>query len=963
MIAFPSLVGCNPDAVPDELRQWNHWVVWRAEPNAEPDKPPRKVLFDPKTGRQARTADAVGKRYNDTPADTWGTYAQARRAFDAGEWNGLGFVFTEDDPYIGGDIDHCRNPETGELSEEAQQVLTMIATYTEVSQSGTGIKFIGKGKKVGTACKRGDVEMYDKGRFFALTGEHIKGTPDTIEPRQSKFAELYTRWFPKKEPSPRSINLTGKAASTGEATDAELIEQIRRSVQGAKFDALWRGDVAGAGFREDESAADQSFCDIIVWWVYHDAQRVDRLFRQSGLMRPKWDEMRGAQTYGQKTIEKALQIKRRETPLERRANSSHQQRPPVPQENVAADEGESNPDAVQESLNKALAAYPLTDMGNGERLVRRHGTNLRYVHDWGKWIVWDGQRWQTDNNAAVIRLAKHTVRQIYAEAASIPVQAEDEKSKAKVDALAAHAKKSESKDRLFAMLKMAESEQTVSIVNGELDANHWLLNVQNGTLDLQTGKLHPHKRECLITKIAPIDFDPSARCPRWLAFLNRVLPDPELRAYVKRAAGYTLTGDISEQCIFFLYGNGKNGKSVFTSIVEALVGDLWEKTRAETLMAKRDAGGIPNDLACLVGKRLVTVTEMSDGQRLNEGQIKDMSGGDAISARFLHQEFFKFRPQFKLWLYGNHKPTIRGTDEGIWRRIKLIPFTVTIPEEERDKKLTEKLREELTGILAWAVEGCLEWRRNGLWDPLEVRQATQDYRAEMDNVAGFLSERCTNELDQFNGCGEYGGPLYDAYFQWCKTIGEHPCSLRAFGDTMLKKGYTKRRSNKGQYYQGIRLLTTSELKERADPQEPETEESAAETTKTAPKAPENADSCRVDAIVYSRVGSAEVFQHDALRDSENRDQPYTTIHTLHDFTVMIEAARQGKAYPRGVKVALTSYLGGDTDDFSFRVVMVANAHQRAVQSGNGAEVAEYADKLQQLYERWQALPRMEGGPS
>ncbi len=472
-----------------------------------------------------------------------------------------------------------------------------------------------------------------------------------------------------------------------------------------------------------------------------------------------------------------------------------------------------DPPPAEAELNRELAGLPTTDMGNAERLVKRFGADLRFCHSFGKWLIWDGKRWKPDDSSAAIRLAKRTVRLIHAEIASIDVTDTDS-DKAMVKALTAHAKKSEAKERLMAMLKLAESEAEVSVTSDALDADEWLLNVANGTLDLRTGTLHPHVRADLITKCTPIHYAP-VTCPLWTKFLTRVIPDEAVRDYVQRACGYALTGRTSAQCVFFLYGNGKNGKSVFTGVLEHLLAEYWGKTRAETLMQKRDQGNIPNDVAALRGLRLCTVSEINNGQRLNEALIKDLTGGDTLSARFLHQEFFNFKPQFKLWLYGNHKPEVKGTDEGIWRRLRLIPFNVTISEEEKDTELPEKLRGELSGILAWAVRGCMEWQRVGLAEPEPVRQATQAYRHEMDNTAQFLAERCTDAPDEWGFCAEFGGNLYEAYETWCKLTGEHACTKRAFGDMLTKKGYAKKRNAKGQQYTGIRLLSESEMQASA----------------------------------------------------------------------------------------------------------------------------------------------------
>ena len=441
--------------------------------------------------------------------------------------------------------------------------------------------------------------------------------------------------------------------------------------------------------------------------------------------------------------------------------------------------------------------FHLTEMGNAERFIAQHGESVRYCKPWEKWLVYTGIRWERDEIMLVNRLAKETVRSIYREAAN----AETEEGR---KALAKHAAKSESAAAIKAMLELARHE--VPVLPDELDAHSHLINALNGTVDLKSGELRKPRREDLLTKLAGAEYHPGAEAPTWEAFLERALPSAELRGFVHRASGYSATGDTSEQCILINHGAGANGKSTFQETLASALGDYATRTPTDMLMARR-FNGVPNDVARLKGARFVAASETEEGRRLDEARIKDLTGQDTVSARYMRGEWFDFKPTHKLWLSTNHKPEIRGTDNAIWRRIRLISWGVTIPPAEQDRKLPEKLRTELNGVLAWAVAGCLHWQREGLRAPEEVRRATGEYRAEMDVLAAFLREECA----AVEGESTAATVLYEAYREWCGETGERPEKQRKFGERLKERGYEKQRitsgTNKGKYeYLDIALI-------------------------------------------------------------------------------------------------------------------------------------------------------------
>jgi len=310
----------------------------------------------------------------------------------------------------------------------------------------------------------------------------------------------------------------------------------------------------------------------------------------------------------------------------------------------------------------------------------------------------------------------------------------------------------------------------------DLDADPWLLNTLNGTVDLQTGALRKHRREDQITRLCPVPYEREAPAPVWNGFLERVLPDPEVRTFVQRAMGYTATGVTSEEVFFLPYGSGRNGKSKFLAAIEHVLGTYAKSTRPETFLSKK-SDLIPNDVAALAGARYVPTREAAEGRKLDIALIKQLTGGDTMEARFLGKEFFRFTPILKLWFAVNHKPNIQDMSVSIWERVLLIPFTVFIPPQERDRQLDRKLRAEAPGILAWLVRGCLEWRANGLKPPAAVRAATEEYREEMDPLAGFLADACFMAPE----VRAKSALLYQQYQAWAEANGEPPLSNRQFG--------------------------------------------------------------------------------------------------------------------------------------------------------------------------------------
>ncbi len=457
----------------------------------------------------------------------------------------------------------------------------------------------------------------------------------------------------------------------------------------------------------------------------------------------------------------------------------------------------TEPPATKEKPKK----IPLTDIGNAERLVLRHGNDLHFVPAWDSWLVWDEKRWLRDETKEVERRAKDTIRSIGEESKQGLMKAEER------ERLFKFAKKSESNSAVNNLIARTKAEPGVAITTRHLDRDPWALNVANGTLDLRTAEIRPHDPTDLMTKVVPVAYDAEAACPQWLAFLGRIMGgNATLIDYLKRAIGYALTGHTSEQCFFFLHGVGANGKTTFLEILRMIAGDYATQADFTTFIEKK-GDGPRNDVARLFGARVVTSSEVGEGKRLNESLIKSLTGSEIVAARFLYAETFEFMPTFKLFLAANHKPIIRGTDEGIWRRVRMIPFAVQIPAAEQDKDLLAKLKTELPGILAWAIDGCQLWLEQGLGLPQEVRAAVANYRAESDTLGAFIEEYC--ELGP--ALREPSKLLYQAYQQWAREGGEYQMTQTAFGRRLEERGIRGEKdgtgANRKMWRLGIRLTT------------------------------------------------------------------------------------------------------------------------------------------------------------
>ena len=772
-------------AVPDELKRLRQWVVWRyLARNGKRTKVPFRASLPQ---AEASTTDP----------STFGEFGEAMEAYldQANRLDGIGFVFTTDDGIAGIDLDNCLDDQ-GRLLDWAREYASRIVGYGEKSPSGRGVKFFvrgsvpdGKGRKLQRLGPdgKGAIEVYDRGRYFTVTGVGLDDDHRELGDGSRALDLLHAEWFPPKASRPRT------AASAPLALDDQvIIEKASRASNGAKFSRLFGGSIDG---HPSKSEADLALCSHLAFWTGGDVEAIDRLFRQSALCDDKWTERSGY--YRDVTIAKACERSTFYEPTYRSGRTSV----PADLRVVPAPESPKTPRPAV-VVGDDPGQCNLTDTGNADRLVKHFGHCIRFCAQYGKWLAWDGRRWKEDSTGEIFRLAGQTVRRIAAEAS----QTEDHDQR---KALLKWAIESESRNRIDAMIYLARYVQGIPVEPAELDRNRMLLTARNGTIDLRTGEIGPHRREDLITKLADVDYDPSDDCPRWKRFEREIMNDDDaMIGYLRRIAGYALTGDVSEHSLFFFFGGGRNGKSVWLNTVQRILGDYATTVNASLITAKY-SDDHPTGLTDLEGRRFVATVEVEDGKKLAESLVKQLTGGDPIRARRMRQDFYQFAPTHKIILAANHKPEIRGRDEAIWERIKLVPFDVTFVEADRvdpakkfllkDKQLSTTLEAENSGILALLVRSCLEWQKSGMSEPSAVSSATAEYRAEMDELADFIEERCVvSEQVRVKATA-----LYDAYVVWAKARSKTAMLTRAFGAEMECRSYTLKKSNSVAWRLGI----------------------------------------------------------------------------------------------------------------------------------------------------------------
>lgn len=766
----------NYQNIPQELRNLKQWGLFELK-WVEARKKNTKIPINPYDGSAGKSNDP----------NTWSDFDTAMRALnDIERADGLAFYFANG--YVGLDIDHidsnledwrAGDNDPNNLVNKFQDLTDN--TYMEVSQSGTGIHAIFKGKIPGRRRRKGNYEMYQTGRFFALTGNNIIPDPTIKSMSDDEMKTLYEFLFGKD-------NVVQLHSETDNITpvDLSVVEIIKRAENSAKTGTRFTMFMKGGWeqFYSSHSEADMAFANDLAFWTGRDFHKMDTIFRNSSLMREKFDEKHGAVTYGTSLLNKAI-------------NETQNIYNP---ESDSQDSESSYTFSFNEDKTKKIMPRSWDDQGRGLRMRDQFATVLKFNAVDKKWFFFNGSYWQEDIGNQKVELAAERV------ANSIKTEKPELKFSTKTDNDKAmnewYRFQKDSRSHMAKMHMIDEFKKYVIVKHGEFDKEDMLLNTESGYVDLSNGELHDHDIDKKFSHQTLAEYSDNVDAPLWEKFLNQIFNnDEELIHYVQKAIGYSFTGSVDEQCLFILNGRGRNGKSVFSNVVSDVAGNYAKQMNVQTIVAKKNQSGSANsDIARLEGARIVTSSELNEGDRFDESLVKQLTGGDKILARFLYGSEFEYKPKFKIWMATNHLPIIRGTDDGIWRRIKIIPFNIQIPKEKVDKKLEYKLKAEYTGILNWIVQGAIMWQQEGLEDPEAVRQVIENYRAEMDPLDAFLEECCTTGQNYSIKARD----MYDAYHEWAKESEEYKMSLNKFGREMSKK-LLRVKKRDGWHYVGLKL--------------------------------------------------------------------------------------------------------------------------------------------------------------
>lgn len=738
--------------IPDEMQKYPNWILWKLE-----DRGGKKANKTP------YSIDGKYARVNDP--STWSSFEEALRAYEGSAYSGVGFVLTNT-PFIGIDVDGCFDLKTGAITEVAADLLTMAATYAEISQSGTGFHAFLKGKLPDGRNRNGSFEMYGEGsaRYFVMTGNQW-GDSREIREDQGTVDAIHKKFFEPKGEPPKAV--APKPTEAPSLSEVQIIERARAAKNGAIFPSLWDGDTSA--YDGDDSRADLALCNILAFWCQKDASQMDRLFRQSGLYRPKWDEKRGRDTYGNITIGEAI-----DTCTTTYDPQGHFEKRVAAFSINIGQSKQTLPDLHPERNER----FGWHDMGNGNLFSDWYQDKARYVPERKKWFIYDGKVWRPDTgDLKVMQLCKTLADKLTIYALSL----KDEMLRQEY---LKHTAKWQKRSYRETIIKDAAGVYPIGIE--EFDANPFLFNCLNGTFDLKTGLFRGHRAADMISKSSGVNFDHQAKCERWKRFIDEVMQgDQDKAVFLQKALGYALTGDTKHECFFILYGaTSRNGKGTAMETFARMMGDYGKSAKPDSIAQKQTANGAgpSEDIARLAGARFVNISEPDKKLVLSSALVKTLTGNDTISARFLNENSFEYRPQFKLFINTNHLPSVTDVTLFTSGRVKIIPFERHFEESARDPGLKAELMrpENLSAILNWCFTGLRLIEETGFETPEAVRAATDDYRSSSDKIGRFIDE--VMDAAPTSECRT--SDAYPCYKMWCTINGFFPENAANFKSSL-----------------------------------------------------------------------------------------------------------------------------------------------------------------------------------
>lgn len=743
--------------IPDALKQSASFCVWKLEKRSGR---PTKVPYDPRTRQMAKTNEP----------STFTDFKTAMKAYAIGGWDGIGYRVSEGIGAI--DIDHCIR-EDGSLNDVAASILGIFSSaYFERSPSGTGLRGFFKlspdfayDKTVYYINNRKHgLEVYLPGttnRFVTVTGDMFR--PGTVERDDNALRDLLDTFMK------RSTRVSAKTIEASSYLDDDgVIAHALASESGDKFKALYEGNWE-EGY-DSQSDADMAFVSMLCFWCGNVEEQIDRIFRSSGLMRDKWDRKTGDATYGQITIRNAVATNSAiYTPIQ---DSSAEDDFEALDDEGTEEHASFRPDmsritlTLDEMQPHTNPRYQRDEIGIGNAFADYFKPIARFNGDRNVWYVYDGKVWQPDENAlAVAELAKHLADLLY----TFALQIRDEDTR---NRYIKRVQKLQMRKNRKTMVEDAKSVYPIRM--SAFDANVYLLNLENGTLDLRTLEFHEHDPKDLITKISHINYDPAATCPRWIQFVDEVMVGRKnVARYLQKAIGYSLSGDTSLECLFIMFGpTTRNGKTTTIETILRVMGEYGRSAKPDMLATnyfRGQSNGSSDDVARLAGARFVGISEMEQKLTINASLTKQLTGNGSITARFLYEGYFEFHMQAKIFIDTNHLPNV--TDRTLFEsgRLKIIPFTRHFEDHEQDKTLKTTLMqpENLSGILNWCIEGYRLYKAEGLDEPEEVKAATEEYRVESDRIAQFMRQCLKKE----KGSEIKASAVYSHYKTWCSDNG------------------------------------------------------------------------------------------------------------------------------------------------------------------------------------------------